>query len=356
MPGLEPRSTPDLPGIMADHKAPTQVTIAPYQEASELQQAVDKYWKPFVGLAILIAAVIVVFQMRANQSVAHQQESWSVLNQEARVAELQPGIPLPPAAQLEDTASRLGGTAAEPWARALHIESLLQDEKWQEAETAIAAFQTDFAGHPLVEQQFPTGTEGQTATIAESLRRSIASAQEFNEEHAGLFELPPLPEGSPRVELDTSAGKLVLGLYQDRAPQHVENFLKLVSNGYYDGVKFHRVVPGFMVQTGDPNTKVGDPMTWGQGGPDYKIPLEDNNLYHFKGVLAAAKMGQDTESSGSQFYITTGAAHHLDGRHTVFGVLLEGDAVAERIENLPVVPATERPEEPPVINSARILE
>lgn len=341
---------------MADHKAPTQVTIAPYQEASQLQQTVDKYWKPFVAIAIAVAAIILYMQMRDQESVAHQQESWSVLNQEARIAEIQPGSPLAAPAQLKEVATRLKGTAAEPWARILEIESLLQREDWAAAEAAMSQFQVDFKNHPLVQQPFPTGAEGETATIAESLAASIQSAETFREQNPALFSLPALPEGSPRVEFNTTAGTFVVGLYQDRAPEHVANFLKLASSGYYDGVKFHRVVQGTLIQSGDPNTKVGDPMTWGQGGPDYKVPLEENNLYHFKGALAMAKMGQEVESSGSQFYITTTELHNLDGKHTVFGVLLDGEAVIDRIANLPVAPGTERPEEPPVINSTTVIE
>lgn len=341
---------------MADHKAPTQVTIAPYQEASQLQQTVEAYWKPFVAVALLIAAAILWFQHRDQQSTTFQQESWNVLNQTARVSEIRPGQALVPAADLNEVAGRLKGTSAEPWARVLEIESLIQAKSWSEAETALAAFKADFPKHPLVTGIYPTGTEGVMGTVVASLRQAIETESVLRSTHPTLFSLPALPEGSPRVELDTTAGRIVLGLYQDRAPEHVANFLKLVSSGYYDGVKVHRVVPGFMVQMGDPNTKVGDSMTWGQGGPDYRIPMEFSDLYHFKGAVAMAKMGDETESSGSQFYITTGEPHHLDGQHTVFGVLLEGEAVVSRIENSPVAPGTERPEEPPVINSIKLLE
>lgn len=356
MPGLFLLLTPYPFGIMADHKAPTQVTIAPYQEASQLQQAVDRYWKPFVAIAVLIAAAILFFENQKSQSVAEQQAKWGVLNEKARLAEVTVGVELADPATIAEATSEVQGSSAEPWGRLVEIESMIQHEMWAEAEEALKRFDADFADHPLVKQAFPTGVEGQTATISESVRRAIAGQREFREQHANLFALPALPEGSPRVELDTSAGKIVIGLYAARAPQHVANFTKLVSNGYYDGVKFHRSVADFMIQTGDPNTKVGDPSTWGQGGPDYTIPQEFSDLYHFQGAVAMAKKPDEVESSGSQFYITTGSPHHLDGEHTVFGILLEGQEVVDRIENLPVEPGTDRPEEPAVINAARVLE
>ena len=110
-----------------------------------------------------------------------------------------------------------------------------------------------------------------------------------------------------------------------------------------------------MIQGGDPNSREGDPATWGSGGPGYKIPAEITELRHFEGVLAAAKQGGETESSGSQFYITTGAPHHLDGQHTVFGALLEGEAVVGEIENGSLVEGTDRPQDPVVIESAEVL-
>ncbi|MFT6040944.1 MAG: peptidyl-prolyl cis-trans isomerase B (cyclophilin B), partial [Gammaproteobacteria bacterium] len=201
----------------------------------------------------------------------------------------------------------------------------------------------------------PIGPGGSLQTMAAQLRTHINSQRAFVTANPQLFELPTLPEGSPRVTISTTAGDITVGLYQDRAPEHVANFLKLATNGYYDGTKFHRVIPGFMVQGGDPNTKTGAETEWGQGGPEYKITSEYSDLYHFKGVLAAAKMPGDSESSGSQFYFTTGTPHHLDGQHTVFGVILDGAATVRVIENAPTQPGTEIPEEPTSITGLTIL-
>ena len=124
---------------------------------------------------------------------------------------------------------------------------------------------------------------------------------------------------------------------------------------YYTGQKFHRVIAGFMIQAGDPNTVSGAVETWGQGGPPYKIDREDNGLKHFTGVLAAAKMTGDTKSSGSQFYITVADAHKLDSDYTVFGKVLEGMDVVHQIEAGTIVPGTDRPEQPATIQSVEIV-
>ncbi|MDF1797834.1 MAG: peptidylprolyl isomerase [Planctomycetota bacterium] len=342
---------------MADHKAPPQVTIAPYEEASQLQQMVDTYWKPFLGVAVVLAALIVWQQSSQHAAEKELDASWDSLSARVELAGIGSTTQLPSAAVLDQALASDGvkGTVAAPWAMALKVQTLLEGKDWDGAEAALAALESAYPDHFLVKAKLPVGSDGALATIPEQQRALISSRRQFESTHVNLFELPPVPEGATRVKLETSSGDLVVALYADRAPLHVGNFLKLVSSGFYDGTKFHRVVPGFMVQGGDPNTKIGDASTWGQGGPDYKVQPEISDLFHFKGVLAAAKMPGETDSSGSQFYVTTGNAHHLDGQHTVFGVLEEGADVLRIIENSPVVPGTERPEEPTTLVKATVL-
>jgi cyclophilin family peptidyl-prolyl cis-trans isomerase len=176
-------------------------------------------------------------------------------------------------------------------------------------------------------------------------------------------------EESMKVLLETSEGNIVIRLYED-TPQHSENFLRLVKDGYYDGVIFHRVIAGFMIQSGDPDSKNPTPNgQYGRGGPDYKIPAEIlPNHHHKKGALAAARTNNPAkESSGSQFYIvqggvfdaeelkameenkkavtsdfkftpeavkdyiSIGGAPHLDGEYTVFGEVIEGLEIVDKI-------------------------
>jgi peptidyl-prolyl cis-trans isomerase B (cyclophilin B) len=131
--------------------------------------------------------------------------------------------------------------------------------------------------------------------------------------------------------LKTTEGEMVLELWADVAPGHVENFKKLAKQGFYDGTCFHRVIKGFMIQGGDPLTK--DPNMeprWGTGDPGYKIKAEFNDRHHDRGVLSMAR-SQDPNSGGSQFFICHGDARFLDKQYTAFGKLIKGDDVLEKI-------------------------
>ncbi len=125
----------------------------------------------------------------------------------------------------------------------------------------------------------------------------------------------------------TSKGSIRLALFEKEAPKTVENFVKLATSGFYDGTTFHRVIPGFMIQGGDPLSRTlpaGNPRI-GTGGPGYRIKCETagNPHKHLPGTLSMAHAGKDT--GGSQFFITHRATSHLDGVHTVFGRVLSAD-------------------------------
>lgn len=142
--------------------------------------------------------------------------------------------------------------------------------------------------------------------------------------------------------IKTSEGEMVLEFWPDVAPGHVENFKKLAKQGFYDGTCFHRVIKGFMIQGGDPNTKdESQKNSWGMGGPGYQIKAEFNNKPHVRGVLSMAR-SQDPNSAGSQFFICHGDPRFLDGQYTAFGKLIKGDDVLEKIATTP----TERPDRP----------
>jgi peptidyl-prolyl cis-trans isomerase B (cyclophilin B) len=309
---------------MADHKAPTQVVIAPYEETSQLQKLVSTYAMPFFVVALVATVFILWNQTRQENKKQELDKSWNQLAAQVTMATIGTGGQLPSPGTLGALAENLRDTSAGAWTKALEVRSFIESEDWSGAEAALAQLEQDYPNHPIVRDTLPIGEEGALESMAVQLRSYIESERAFVDANPGLFQLAALPEGSPRVKITTSAGDIIVGLFEDRAPEHVANFIKLASSGYYDGTKFHRTIPGFMVQGGDPNTKSGDPSTWGQGGPEYKIAQEPNNLYHFKGVLAMAKMPGDSESSGSQFYITTGTPHHLDGQHTVLAFCLKG--------------------------------
>ena len=118
--------------------------------------------------------------------------------------------------------------------------------------------------------------------------------------------------------LHTNLGDIVLRFFTDKAPGHVANFKKLASEGFYDGTRFHRVIPGFMVQGGDPNSKLPDRGRHGTGGPGYQIKAEFNDKKHVRGILSAAR-SSDPNSAGSQFFLMVATSTHLDGQYTAYG-------------------------------------
>ncbi len=132
--------------------------------------------------------------------------------------------------------------------------------------------------------------------------------------------------------IETDVGRMVLDLYEDDTPTTVNSFVWLALHHYYDGIAFHRVVEGFVVQGGDPNTLSADSSKWGQGGAGYEFGLEIRKKYKYdtKGVLGMART-QDPESNGSQFYITLAATPNLDGQYTIFGRVVAGLDVLDKI-------------------------
>ncbi len=131
--------------------------------------------------------------------------------------------------------------------------------------------------------------------------------------------------------LETSHGEIVIRLFSDVAPRHVESFTKLIADGFYDGTTFHRIIPGFMIQGGDPVSKDPDKRTMhGTGGPGYSIPAEFSDKKHKRGIVSAAR-SQDPNSAGSQFFICVADSAWLDGQYSVFGEVIEGMDVADKI-------------------------
>jgi len=134
--------------------------------------------------------------------------------------------------------------------------------------------------------------------------------------------------------IKTGFGDIKFSLLPDIAPETVRNFSKLAKSGFYNGTLFHRVIPGFMIQGGDPNTKNPDKSTWGQGGPGYNLKAEFNSRSHLRGIVSMAR-ANDPDSAGSQFFIVTSDSTFLDRQYTVFGEVIDGIQVADKIVDLP---------------------
>ncbi len=140
---------------------------------------------------------------------------------------------------------------------------------------------------------------------------------------------------APHAILKTKFGEMEIVLFPELAPKHVESFMKLAKSGFYNGTIFHRIIPGFMIQGGDPNTK--DPSKvrmYGTGGPGYTLPAEFSKVAHEKGILSAARTA-DPNSAGSQFFIMADKAPHLDEQYTVFGEVIKGREIIDKIVSQP---------------------
>lgn len=168
-----------------------------------------------------------------------------------------------------------------------------------------------------------------------------AAETELDDSTKLALEMERLRKEEPEFEIVTTHGTMKVKLYS-QTPQHRDNFVKLVSENYYDGIRFHRVIPGFMIQAGDPFSRDTALINkWGTGGPDYTVPAEFVSEYtHKKGALAAARKGDMANprkaSSGSQFYIVhdENNCRHLDGQYTIFGEVTEGLEVIDAIANV----------------------
>lgn len=162
---------------------------------------------------------------------------------------------------------------------------------------------------------------------------------------------------NPRARLETTAGNMTVEFFMDKAPGHVENFLKLAREGFYDGTHFHRVIAGFMIQGGCPNTKEGASAPAGTGGPGYNIDAEFNDVHHERGILSMAR-AQDPNSAGSQFFVVHGEAGFLDNQYTAFGKLVDGFEALDAIAGAACEPGGEgsTPVEPVKIERAVALE
>ncbi|MDP6115895.1 MAG: peptidylprolyl isomerase [Planctomycetota bacterium] len=134
--------------------------------------------------------------------------------------------------------------------------------------------------------------------------------------------------------IETSKGTIKVKFFPDVAPGHVENFTKLANEGFYDGLTFHRVIPGFMIQGGCPHTKTDDRSRHGTGDAGYKIKAEFSDIPHKRGILSTAR-GQDPDSAGCQFFIVVADSNFLDRQYTVFGEVTEGMEVVDDIVNSP---------------------
>jgi cyclophilin family peptidyl-prolyl cis-trans isomerase len=157
--------------------------------------------------------------------------------------------------------------------------------------------------------------------------------------------------------IETDLGRIVLELFPSLAPEHCRNFKKLAGLGFYDGVTFHRVVPGFMIQGGDILSRDADRSNDGTGDPGYTVPAEFSDLPHERGILSMARKGYSVNTAGSQFFICVAPAPQLNGQYTVFGRVLEGMDVVDQIVAISGTDEVKQnPDNPVVMNKVRVVK
>ena len=166
--------------------------------------------------------------------------------------------------------------------------------------------------------------------VDDELSSKLAFAKKYQEPWSQELGMRKVDEGKnlPHVRIVTSRGAILLELFEDDAPNTVRNFVWLAQHGWYDGLAFHRVIPFVMAQGGSPLSRVAGAKEVGSGGPGYAIKTEPSRRRPFRGVIAMANSGPNTE--GSQFFVTTGTSAHLEGTFSIFGRVLEGQEVVDR--------------------------
>lgn len=195
------------------------------------------------------------------------------------------------------------------------------------------------------------------ATVATSIVFAGVKGDKVIGESSTLGSKKPL-KGEEVGVLETDAGRIVVRFFRDKAPRHVANFKKLAKSKFYDGTYFHRVIPGFMIQGGDPNTKNSNPADDGQGGPSWSVKAEFNDVKHVAGILSMAR-SNDPDSAGSQFFIMDGTSPFLDGKYSAFGQVVSGMDVVKKIVSAPTVQdgrENSTPKKPVHIKTARIVK
>lgn len=338
---------------MAQHKAPTAVTLAATSEKSGLALFVDRYWKLGLLLAVVITAVVV---FRVSRSESERQElikGWDAL---VAVTTQDPmsGLTGSPE-ELRAIAERDKQLQAAPWALFIAARAALEKHEFDVAKQSLEQLKASYPNHPLLQQTFAYAADGAPISTVQALSQRIDSLKAWTEAHPDLFKNPDPPADGPKVRINTDKGTIVVQLYPNLAPKHVENFLKLAREGFYAGTRFHAVRKGGWIQGGDPNSKELDTSKWGQGQTESGIDREENSLRHFAGYLSMWKKPGEAQSSGCQFLITTHAAHSLDGQNVVFGKVIEGLDTINKIEAAKLVEGTERPEDPTVVQSIEAL-
>lgn len=238
-------------------------------------------------------------------------------------------------------ATLTGRVVGDDYEKAADLARLLLDNKLEHNDLNFLAGMAFFATNDFEKSEQYLKLAKESGKINQNGVRYLEMAEKYKAMWAKEKAIREKEEAAgdlPKVKLQTNKGDIVVVLYENEAPIATANFISLVEKGYYNGLVFHRVIPGFMAQGGDPK---GD----GSGGPGYTIPDEcrqDNHREHFRGTLSMAKTAEP-DTGGSQFFLTFVPTSHLDGKHTAFGRVVEGMDVLAKLQRT-------EPSRPPVLD------
>lgn len=340
---------------MAKHKAASEVTLVAPEEKNALALWVDRYWKLGAAVALVVTGMILYSTYTGASKRVEANERWELLGSAIEIDPLT-GSVTGDLREVEKGVESLRGTVSEGWGQIARVHAALDEREYGTARSAIEELRRSNLPM-LTERTFRVGSAGGEMTLVDHLEQLVARTERWEQEHGHLFSNPAPAEDAPEVTLSTTAGDITVVLYPERAPELVENFLKLCREDFYAGTKFHQVQSDSLIQGGDPNTKEGGIETWGQGGPGYTLERQENGLHHFRGSLAMANEPEGPQLSGSQFLITARDLLGRQGQSVVFGTVTGGLEAVEEIAGGEIEdPASGRPLDPVTLLSTEVNE
>lgn len=337
---------------MPEHKSPTQVTLSTGEGTSELHGVVARYWKPAAILVGIAATVILVSVVKSERRVKAAHSAWNRVRKDVQFGFM---VEPAPTAVLGGLEEELAGSKVVPWIRAISIGGLLEEGKSAAASDSARSLASSWPDHALSRVGFFSGESGgPRMSLPAWIESALATSASFEEARKDLSANPVPSEMSPRVVIKTTVGDIVVALFADLSPRHAENFLKLCSDGFYDGTRIHRLVQGQYLEAGDPNSRTEGSEDWGTGGPGYSIPHEGAKAWNYKYAVTSVQADDNYSSNGSQFRIMLSDVHSFDGASSVFGVVVDGTAVLDELGAAEVSGA--RPTNPVTIQSTEVMK
>lgn len=287
-----------------------------------LESAISRYGKPallLMTVAILLSGYFFMSGVFENQK---REDAWNAVFR-ARATEDK---------DLPEIQRAVAGTQAEAWLELQLAARAIDEDKFEEAEKHLAKID-QLPKNPLQGSSALLEGGANQSRLTDVIRQRIRSFQDWKKQNTALFENPPT-DPTPKIRITTDQGEMVIGLYGKQAEKASSNIIKLCREGFYNDTRVSETQQGRSFRLGDPTSKAEDPAAWTNSGPGYDLTLDKNTLHHFKGSVSMVKLEGKESFSGSQFQICSSDRFDLDGQGVVFGKVIEGLDVAEKIGNI----------------------